>query len=143
MMNSKNKRQPAILPVGLFLALILMLVFPMSARALTAEEKQIASAPGWYSLPGGKYTYITKASIPAIGFIKVKKFWYHFDQNGYLSLGWIKENGNRYYAALRRHVAAIRKGEFRNLEDGDVSHFAQIAVNAMFLYVLETKMEDK
>lgn len=50
---------------------------------------------------------------------------------------------NRYYAALRRHVAAIRKGEFRNAEDGNVSHFAQIAINAMFLYVLETKMEDK
>lgn len=50
---------------------------------------------------------------------------------------------NRYYAALRRHVAAVRKGEFRNAADGDVSHFAQIAINAMFLYVLETKMEDK
>jgi len=53
----------------------------------------------------------------------------------------VEDAKNRYYAALRRHVAAIRKGEFRNLEDGDVSHFAQIAVNAMFLYVLETKME--
>lgn len=50
---------------------------------------------------------------------------------------------NRYYAALRRHVAAIRKGEFINDKDGGVSHFAQIAINAMFLYVLETKMEDK
>lgn len=49
---------------------------------------------------------------------------------------------NRYYAALRRHVSAVRKGEFRNLEDGDVSHFAQIAVNAMFLYVLETKSKE-
>ena len=58
---------------------------------------------------------------------------------------WQKVEGakDRYYAALRRHLAAVRKGEFRNLEDGDVSHFAQIAVNAMFLYVLETKMEDK
>lgn len=55
----------------------------------------------------------------------------------------VEDAKNRYYAALRRHVAAIRKGEFRNSEDGDVSHFAQIAVNAMFLYVLETKMEDK
>ena len=48
----------------------------------------------------------------------------------------VEDAENRYYAALRRHVAAIRKGEFRNEEDGDVSHFAQIAVNAMFLYVL-------
>lgn len=58
---------------------------------------------------------------------------------------WQKVEGakDRYYAALRRHLAAVRKGEFRNLEDGDVSHFAQIAVNAMFLYVLETKMEGK
>lgn len=55
----------------------------------------------------------------------------------------VEDAKNRYYAALRRHVAAIRKGEFRNAEDGDVSHFAQIAINAMFLYVLETKMEDK
>lgn len=55
----------------------------------------------------------------------------------------VEDAKNRYYAALRRHVAAVRKGEFRNLEDGDVSHFAQIAINAMFLYVLETKMEDK
>ena len=55
----------------------------------------------------------------------------------------VEDAKNRYYAALRRHVAAIRRGEFRNLEDGDVSHFAQIAINAMFLYVLETKMEDK
>ena len=55
----------------------------------------------------------------------------------------VEDAKNRYYAALRRHVAAIRRGEFRNLEDGDVSHFAQIAINAMFLYVLETKMKDK
>ena len=99
MMNSKNHRVPAALLSGLFLVLIWMLVLPMSAHALTAEEKQIASSPGWYSLPGGKYTYITKASIPAVGFIKVKNFWYHFDEKGYLSLGWIKENGNRYYAS--------------------------------------------
>lgn len=55
----------------------------------------------------------------------------------------VEDAKNRYYAALRRHLAAVRKGEFRNLEDGDVSHFAQIAINAMFLYVLETKIEDK
>lgn len=55
----------------------------------------------------------------------------------------VEDAKNRYYAALRRHVAAIRKGEIINEEDGDVSHFAQIAINAMFLYVLETKMEDK
>lgn len=53
----------------------------------------------------------------------------------------VEDAKNRYYAAIRRHVAAVRKGEFRNAEDGDVSHFAQIAINAMFLYVLETKME--
>lgn len=55
----------------------------------------------------------------------------------------VEDAKNRYYAALRRHVAAVRKGQFRNEEDGGVSHFAQIAINAMFLYVLETKMEDK
>jgi hypothetical protein len=54
----------------------------------------------------------------------------------------VEDAKNRYYAALRRHVAAIRKGETRNAEDGDVSHFAQIAINAMFLYCLN-KMEDK
>ena len=59
----------------------------------------------------------------------------------YASNSWqnVEDAKNRYYAALRRHVAAVRKGQFRNKEDGDVSHFAQIAINAMFLYVLETK----
>lgn len=50
----------------------------------------------------------------------------------------------RYYAALRRHIAAYRKGELINKEDGNVSTLAQIAINAMFLYVLskEENMEE-
>ena len=48
----------------------------------------------------------------------------------------VEDAKERYYAALRRHTAAYRKGELVNEEDGNVSTLAQIAINAMFLYVL-------
>lgn len=48
----------------------------------------------------------------------------------------VEDAKERYYAALRRHTAAYRKGELINEEDGNVSTLAQIAINAMFLYVL-------
>jgi len=54
----------------------------------------------------------------------------------------VSDAKNRYYAALRRHTAATRKGEIINKEDGNVNHYAQIAVNAMFLYAL-SKEEEK
>ena len=47
---------------------------------------------------------------------------------------------NRYYAALRRHINAWRKGEKNDPED-DVSHLAHAACNIMFLMHFER--EDK
>lgn len=56
-----------------------------------------------------------------------------YEENSWMNVPNAKE---RYYAALRRHTAAYRKGELINEEDGNVSTLAQIAINAMFLYVL-------
>lgn len=56
-----------------------------------------------------------------------------YEENNWKNVPNAKE---RYYAALRRHTAAYRKGELINEEDGNVSTLAQIAINAMFLYVL-------
>lgn len=56
-----------------------------------------------------------------------------YEENSWQNVPNAKE---RYYAALRRHTAAYRKGELINEEDGNVSTLAQIAINAMFLYVL-------
>lgn len=46
----------------------------------------------------------------------------------------------RYYAALRRHIAAWRKGE-RNDRESGLHHLAHAAVNAMFLIALEDKIK--
>ena len=43
---------------------------------------------------------------------------------------------DRYYAALRRHLCAYRKGERIDSESG-LSHLLHVATNCMFLYVLE------
>lgn len=56
-----------------------------------------------------------------------------YEENSWQNVPNAKE---RYYAALRRHTAAYRKGELINEEDGNVNTLAQIAINAMFLYVL-------
>ena len=114
MMILKSRRQSFLLAGWLLLVMILMIGLPMKARALTPEESQIASTPGWHSLPDGKYTYITKGSAPAVGFLKLKNEWYHFDQGGYLSLGWITENEDRYYASpggkLGKKLGSLKSG---------------------------------
>lgn len=46
----------------------------------------------------------------------------------------LEDAQNRYYAALRRHLAAARQGRLINEEDGGLNTWAQVAVNAMFLY---------
>ena len=98
MMYSVRKRQLILLLSGILFAIVFATALPFSARALTAEEMLEASGKGWHSLPGGKVTYITDYQNPATGFLKLKKKWYHFDQEGYLSVGWFTEDGQRYYA---------------------------------------------
>lgn len=44
----------------------------------------------------------------------------------------LKDAENRYYAALRRHLAEWRKG--LDKDDDGINHLAAIACNAMFLY---------
>lgn len=49
----------------------------------------------------------------------------------------IKDAKNRYYAALRRHLAAWRKGEKVDPES-NISHLAHVACNVMFLMYFES-----
>lgn len=83
--------------VALF-ALFLAICMPQAAHALTKEDAAAVSGKGWQSLPSGRFTYMTNATTPAKGFQKIKKYWYHFDEDGYLSLGWFTVDGRRYYA---------------------------------------------
>ena len=56
--------------------------------------------------------------------------------NRYGANNWqqVDDFDNRYYAALRRHLNAWRRGKKLNIEDGQILyHMAQVAVNAMFL----------
>ena len=49
---------------------------------------------------------------------------------------------NRYYAALRRHANAVRKGEIFDPDSG-LQHMAHVAINAMFLFHLyEEQMKE-
>ncbi len=51
----------------------------------------------------------------------------------------LEDAQDRYYAALRRHLADARRGKLINEEDGGLNAWAQVAVNAMFLYYFTTK----
>lgn len=53
----------------------------------------------------------------------------------------IENAKERYYAALRRHLCAYRKGEQIDSESG-LSHLLHVATNCMFLYVLEMSEND-
>lgn len=44
----------------------------------------------------------------------------------------VEDPVNRYYAALRRHLAAWRKGEIVDKDSG-LNHLAHVAANVMFL----------
>jgi len=48
----------------------------------------------------------------------------------------VEDATERYYAALRRHIAAWRKGEKTDPDSG-ISHLAHAACNLMFLHYLE------
>lgn len=54
--------------------------------------------------------------------------------NKYAPNSWqnVEDGVNRYYAALRRHINAWRKGEKTDPESG-MSHLAHAACNIMFL----------
>lgn len=58
--------------------------------------------------------------------------------NKYVPNSWqhVDDRANRYYAALRRHINAWRKGEKVDSESG-MSHLAHAACNIMFLMHIE------
>lgn len=58
--------------------------------------------------------------------------------NKYAQNSWqhVEDGKNRYYAALRRHLNAWRKGEKTDQESG-MSHLAHAACNVMFLMHFE------
>ena len=97
---SIERRQTVLLQImtGMLLVLCLAVFLPHHAQALTKEDAAAVSGKGWQTLPSGRFTYITDGSNPAKGFLKIKKYWYHFDDEGYLSLGWFSADGHRYYA---------------------------------------------
>ena len=114
MMRIDQKRQWVLQPGGLLFVLLFMLMLSFPAKALTEEETAAASGRGWHSLPGGRYTYITDRMAPAAGFLKIKKYWYHFDQEGYLSIGWFAtEDGRRYFAMPGGRIG-VKKGSLRS-----------------------------
>lgn len=61
-----------------------------------------------------------------------------YGANKYASDNWkkVEDPVNRYYAALRRHLAAWRKGEKVDHESG-LNHLAHVAANVMFLMHFE------
>jgi hypothetical protein len=67
-----------------------------------------------------------------------------FGANKYKPNSWqnVEDPVNRYYAALRRHINAWRKGEKIDPES-KLPHLAHVAVNAMFLLHYETTPEVK
>ena len=96
--NTDRRKQIYVWIAGLICAVLLVLFIPLSVRALTAEDAAVTAGRGWYALPSGRFTYITKSLRPAVGFLKLKNRYYHFDGEGYLSVGWFTEQGVRYYA---------------------------------------------
>lgn len=53
----------------------------------------------------------------------------------------LEDAEERYYAALRRHLCAYRKGD-RVDSESKLSHLLHVAANCMFLYVLEMSESD-
>ncbi len=116
---------------AVLLVLCILLASPLRASALTAKEEKEAKTKGWHELSTGKYTYTVKRTVQALGFTKIGDFWYHFDEEGYLSLGWIKENGKLYYAQkvgnLGKRLGALKSGfkeidgKYYQFDDRDVA----------------------
>ena len=55
----------------------------------------------WKQDANGWWFAGTDGSYPKAGWAQLEwngqKLWYHFDANGYMSTGWIQDNGNWYY----------------------------------------------
>ena len=102
---------------GMLLMLVFVLFLSSKAHALTPEDAAAVSGQGWHSLPSGKYTYFMNQTTPAKGFLKLKKNWYHFDEEGYLSLGWFEQNDKKYYAfpggRMGKKLGALNSGYVR------------------------------
>lgn len=68
-----------------------------------------------------------------------------FGAKKYDDFNYLKGDGlelKRPYAALRRHLNALRRGEIIDRESG-VHHAAAVAINAQFIYDLMTKKNKK
>ena len=65
-----------------------------------------------------------------------------YGANKYAPDSWrhIEDAVNRYYASLRRHINAYRKGEKIDPESG-LSHLAHAACNIMFLMYFDREAE--
>lgn len=53
----------------------------------------------------------------------------------------VEDAKNRYYASLRRHINAYRKGEKNDTESG-LNHLAHAACNIMFLMYFEEAIHE-
>lgn len=105
MFFSKSSKQIVTQILVLILLAALVLIIPMQVHADTQQ--------GWNTLPDGRITYMLNETEPATGFVKIGGNWYHFDQNGTLSLGWFTENGQKYYATTSGKVGK-KKGALKS-----------------------------
>ena len=113
MMIEKSKRRQGILILGILFAAVILLFMPGRADALTPEDAAVAVSKGWHTLPSGGYTYMISNSTHATGFLRIKNKWYHFDDEGYLSLRWFVVNGKKYFAYPGSKVGR-KKGVLRS-----------------------------
>ncbi len=127
MVFEKNKSRLITLIISFILASVFMLFLPGKASALTAEDAAAATKKGWHALPGGGYTYMLTKTKHASGFVKLGKKWYHFDDEGYLSLEWFEVDGKKYYAyaggKLGKKKGSLRSGYAK--ADGKYYYFSE------------------
>lgn len=121
---------------GLLLGLLALLLFltPLSAPAASSRsqteqtstsEQEEVPATGWARTDQG-ICYRYRSGRKVTGFAKLKKHWYHFDENGNLSLGWFTVGSSRYYAGTRgllgSRLGALKSGYI--LVDGTYYSFS-------------------
>ena len=87
---------------------------PSSAWAMSESELAAVTDTGWQRLANGRVVYMVAPNTPAVGFKKIKKKYYHFDEQGYLSTGWFEANGYRYFAQtggkLGKNLGRLKSG---------------------------------
>lgn len=79
---------------GIFLILLAALFL------LIPRQTQAANTWGW-STQDGKYYYTYRSGKKAVGFLKRKGRYYHFDQDGSMSLGWFFHGNDRFFACMK------------------------------------------